>query len=242
MNIATLERTKDDLGTAPEAIPIVENNEPLVALTQTQRLVVNPIWQLQPRSIEGRMYRRHIAKNPEYKHIYVRQAVAKMLQKAAANLPANWRLVVVAGHRPLQVQQSLYDYVYTKVRTKNPELTDAAAATMTRLYVADPSRKSPGHCCGSAVDVNVLDIKTNKLIDFGSPINTDSKKSHIHNPRISKSAYENRLVLLEAMLKAGFSSLHSEWWHFSYGDQNWAAFYKQPRAIYGTSILPSYIV
>jgi D-alanyl-D-alanine dipeptidase len=234
MNKRLLEHTKDDLGIIPESIPIVENSEPLVALINSRRLGTQPIWRQSPRSIEGRMYKQYVREHPSYQHIYVRKTVAEMLQKAAKSLPSNWKLVVVAGHRPLEVQQSLYNYVYGKLRAKHPpKLADDAVATMTRMYVADPARKSPPHCCGSAVDVNVLDTKTNLLVDFGSPINTDSNKSHIHNPRIPATPYKNRLMLLSAMLDAGFSSLHSEWWHFSYGDQNWAAFYNHPTAIYG---------
>lgn len=231
MDARLLQRSKDDLGLAPESVPIAENNEPLVALVSSERLQVNPIWQAHPRSLEGRLYKRYIRENPEYNSIFVRSSVAKMLQKAASSLPGNWRLVVAAGHRPLGVQQALYDYVYSKLRSKYPKLSDEEVATTTRLYVADPSRKSPPHCCGSAVDVDVFDTQTNQLVDFGSPINTDSKKSHIYNAK--GQALKNRLTLLRAMLSAGFSSLHSEWWHFSYGDQNWAAFYNRPRAVYG---------
>ncbi len=233
MNKQLLERTKEDLGIAPESISIVENNEPLIALIDTARLDTQPIWRFSPRSIEGRMYKQYTLEHPAYTHIFLRKTVAEMLQKVASSLPSDWKLLVIAGHRPLGVQQSLYDYVYAKLRMQHPKLADDVVATMTRMYVADPSRKSPPHCCGSAVDVNVLDTKTNSLVDFGSPVNTDSKKSHIHHPKTSAAAYQNRLTLLRAMLNAGFSSLHSEWWHFSYGDQNWAAFYNRSNAIYG---------
>lgn len=233
INKRFFERTKDDLGDLPNTIPTAENGEPLVPLSETGKLCVRPIWKYGPFDDEAAMYQSYIKTNPRYNQIYVRKTVAKKLLYAAALLPKEWRLVVAAGHRPLQVQQNLYNQYRKVVANKNSSLTEDQIDALTRELVADPSRKPPGHCCGSAVDVNALNSKTGELVDFGSPINSDSPKSSLHNADVSKQAVMNRLILLEAMLKAGFSSLKSEWWHYSYGDQNWAAFYEKPQAIYG---------
>jgi zinc D-Ala-D-Ala dipeptidase len=233
INAQLLEHTKEDLGKLAEAVVTVENGEPLVAIAKTDRIGLTPIWEGDIVDAEFLAYKDYIKKYPSYTQIQVRKTVADMLNAAAGNLPKNWKLLVVAGHRPLEVQQTLYNDIRTQLRARNPELTDEEVDTMTRLYVADPSRKPPGHCCGAAVDVNVLDASMGLLVDFGSAINLDTDKSALHNNAIPKQAMQNRLILLEAMLDAGFSSLHSEWWHYSYGDQNWAAFYGKPQAMYG---------
>ena len=228
-----LERTEFDLGTLPESVPTKENDEPLVALVASDRLAMRPVWVEHPKSIEGKLYNDYIKMHPNYDGIYLRKTVAAMLESAALKLPRAWQLVVVAGHRPLQVQQALYDRVFNQFTAKYPDLSPDEIGTMTRLYVSDPTRKPSPHCCGSAVDIDAIDVETGRSIDFGTIINTSSKRSHIHDPHISEQARANRMLLLEAMIEAGFSSLHSEWWHFSYGDQNWAAFYELPSAIYG---------
>jgi D-alanyl-D-alanine dipeptidase len=54
---------------------------------------------------------------------------------------------------------------------------------------------------------------------------------------ISKTAQQNRMLLLEIMQAQGFINYPTEWWHFSYGDRYWA--YHQPvkQAIYGSANL-----
>jgi D-alanyl-D-alanine dipeptidase len=34
------------------------------------------------------------------------------------------------------------------------------------------------------------------------------------------------------MLGVGFAPFDGEWWHFSYGDKEWAAYYNKPNAVY----------
>jgi D-alanyl-D-alanine dipeptidase len=43
----------------------------------------------------------------------------------------------------------------------------------------------------------------------------------------------NRMALNLAMALAGFVPFWGEWWHYSYGDREWAAFCGLPDAIYG---------
>jgi D-alanyl-D-alanine dipeptidase len=35
------------------------------------------------------------------------------------------------------------------------------------------------------------------------------------------------------MTSVGFAPFDGEWWHFSYGDREWAYFYKKKNALYG---------
>jgi len=44
---------------------------------------------------------------------------------------------------------------------------------------------------------------------------------------------DNRRLLYKVMNDVGFLSYPGEWWHFSYGDQEWAANKKQPEALFG---------
>jgi D-alanyl-D-alanine dipeptidase len=123
--------------------------------------------------------------------------------------------------------------VKDELKNKHPNISEDELLSLTREYVSDINFKVPPHCSGAAVDIDVIDIQTGNYIDFGSKINEDSPISAIHSDLINKKQSENRLTLLSAMLKAGFAPLYSEWWHFSYGDQNWAAFYEEDLALYG---------
>ena len=41
----------------------------------------------------------------------------------------------------------------------------------------------------------------------------------------------NRRILYHAMIRAGFSNLPTEWWHFDYGNRFWS-FYRHAPAYY----------
>jgi len=43
----------------------------------------------------------------------------------------------------------------------------------------------------------------------------------------------NRRLLCHAMTEEGFAPNPTEWWHYSYGDQMWAALTKNSEAFYG---------
>jgi zinc D-Ala-D-Ala dipeptidase len=47
-----------------------------------------------------------------------------------------------------------------------------------------------------------------------------------------------RMLLVEAMLKVGFSNCRDEWWHYSYGDAGWAVRTGRKECAYGLAELP----
>ncbi len=114
----------------------------------------------------------------------------------------------------------------------HPQATGKEALEHARTYVSDPDITLPPHVCGAAMDLELCNAKTGELLDFGTRINDDNEKSFLHCPNLTKEQRGNRLVLLKAMLGAGFASCMSEWWHFSYGDQIWAWFYGEPNSLY----------
>ncbi|HVW23467.1 MAG TPA: M15 family metallopeptidase [Candidatus Saccharimonadales bacterium] len=228
-----LQQSKQPNSQSSPKFPNQELADPLVALKSTKHLKIDPIWRTQIDEFEGGLYSAYIAKHPAYNALFVRPEVAKKLHSAAQSLSANWQLIVRAGHRPLEVQQNLLKSLQADFLEHNPEARPEEALAHARQYVSDPTIMTPPHCSGAAVDVDVLDIKTGKLVDFGCPMNTASEKAHLHSQEINQAQYANRLILLKAMLQAGFASNFNEWWHYSYGDYQWARFYSQERMLYG---------
>ena len=74
--------------------------------------------------------------------------------------------------------------------------------------------KNSSHSRGSAVDLTLLDMKTGKEVDMGSPFDLFSKKSHPDCKDVTEEQYENRMTLRKSMLRNGFLPLECEWWHF----------------------------
>ena len=49
-------------------------------------------------------------------------------------------------------------------------------------------------------------------------------------------ALGNRRLLYHVMVSAGFTNYPDEWWHFDYGNQNWALMSGRKAAVYGRGV------
>ena len=67
---------------------------------------------------------------------------------------------------------------------------------------------------------------------MGTGFDAFSKKTNtVYYEGINNEIRNNRRLLYYTMIKAGFTNLPSEWWHYDYGDRFWAYYTKKP-AIY----------
>ena len=82
-------------------------------------------------------------------------------------------------------------------------------------YIASQS----SHSRGSAVDLTLLDMRTGKEVDMGSPFDLFSELSHPDSRAVTDEQYENRMFLQGAMTRNGFVPIDCEWWHFALGDE-----------------------
>lgn len=206
-------------------------DDPLVRVDTAGKVLVEPCWTDED-DWEGKRYQDYIAKHPEYDAVYVRSELASRLQAAANALDDRYRLVIRAGHRPIEVQRRILIDCANDYKADHPGISDKEALEHARDFVSDPDLTLPPHVCGAAVDVDVLDTATNKLLDFGSKINDDTERSYLYYPDLTEEQKKNRLMLVTVMLDAGMASCMPEWWHYSYGDQIWAWFYDKENSLY----------
>ena len=75
--------------------------------------------------------------------------------------------------------------------------------------------KMSSHSRGSAVDLTLLDMRTGREVDMGSPFDLFSELSHPDSRGVTEEQYENRMLLQKAMIRNGFQPIDCEWWHFS---------------------------
>ncbi|UAM99688.1 M15 family metallopeptidase [Polaribacter litorisediminis] len=78
-------------------------------------------------------------------------------------------------------------------------------------YIASKS----GHTRGSTIDLTIINLKTGKELDMGSPYDFFGVQSHPFYPKISKAQKENRMLLRKLMLQNNFKPYENEWWHFT---------------------------
>jgi zinc D-Ala-D-Ala dipeptidase len=209
----------------------INNQDPLVKIMSTDKILVAPNWTI-PGDFEGGMYADYISEHPEYDGIYVRSELLKRLEWAAKSFANPYQLVIRAGHRPIAVQKRLLKECAADYKRDHPDVSYEEALEHARIFVSDPDITLPPHVCGAAVDVELIDTSTGKYLDFGSTMNDDNERSFLYYPDLTKDQKANRLMLVTAMLDAGFASCMPEWWHFSYGDQVWAWFYGNKDSLY----------
>ena len=87
------------------------------------------------------------------------------------------------------------------------------------LFAKGYIAKQSSHSRGSAIDLTLLDMKTGKELDMGSPFDLFSTASHPDYRGISEEQYENRMLLQKVMMRNGFKPIDCEWWHFSLEDE-----------------------
>jgi D-alanyl-D-alanine dipeptidase len=166
--------------------------------------------------------------------IFVRQALAARLllvNKKLGQLIPGYRLKVVYGYRNYIVQQK---YFLTKKKEIAPIfnlVNENKIIARTHSLVAEPN--VAGHPVGGAVDLTIVD-RNKKELDMGTGIADykDVKKIKTFAQSITKTQLKNRKLLLDLMLAQGFAPFLGEWWHFSYGDKEWAYFYGRKKSLY----------
>ncbi len=84
-----------------------------------------------------------------------------------------------------------------------------------RGYIA----KLSSHSRGSTVDLTLLDMRTGKELDMGSPFDLFSEISHPDHRGVTEEQYNNRMLLQRVMIRHGFTPISCEWWHFTLADE-----------------------
>ena len=83
------------------------------------------------------------------------------------------------------------------------------------LFAKGYIAKQSSHSRGSTVDLTLLDMRTGKELDMGSPFDLFSPISHPDCRDITEEQYENRMCLQRVMVRNGFIPMDCEWWHFT---------------------------
>jgi D-alanyl-D-alanine dipeptidase len=170
---------------------------------------------------------------------YLREGVLQQLIIAQNFLQQKYpqrKILIFDAYRPVEVQQFMVDYNFRETAKSQgyslPLLSEEKKAEiLAQVYQfwAVPSHDRatpPPHSTGAALDITLVD-ENNQIIEMGSPIDEISPRSypnHFANssePR-EKQYHQNRELLKEIMVEAGFQQHPNEWWHFCFGDQMWA--------------------
>lgn len=158
--------------------------------------------------------------------VLLRSAVVERLGVAERQLPPGFSLAIIDGWRSLDTQRALLRHY------------GAESDERLKPYVAsaDDADMAAPHTTGGAVDLT-LSID-NVCLGLGSDFDEFEPNAHFDAFADGLLALSPagllRRVLYRALLQAGFAPYPEEWWHWSFGDQRWAAQYGKHRALFGT--------
>ncbi|MFA5753774.1 MAG: M15 family metallopeptidase [Patescibacteria group bacterium] len=166
--------------------------------------------------------------------IFVRLSVAERLFLAACRLEAlrpGYQLKIVYGYRHPNIQKKYFQAKKAELHRNFPMISGVDLIELTHSFVAEPS--VAGHPTGGAIDLTIINNQGQDL-KMGTEIAdySDPEKIRTFCKKISKRQAANRRLLLGLMLDQGFAPFFGEWWHFSYGDIEWAFFNSQKNSLY----------
>ena len=205
-----------------------------------ERLSVRP-WENQEIMVKANQYSSTIVMAPALSDmdyitgsdIYVRETVAKMLALANEKLrTAGFNLIVGYGYRAPSVQEKYWEEAKKQVQEEHPDWTDMEAIEdEADKRAADP--QVAGHVTGGCVDVTVgrgvapLDMGV-PLCDFTAGL----RRIKTFGEGLTTEEMSNRMILYQVMTEAGFMPFFGEYWHFMYGDREWAYFSGTDESLY----------
>jgi D-alanyl-D-alanine dipeptidase len=225
--------------TAPDKV-IQESNLLLrTVATRAQRLSVNAADNGEP-LVKANAYDQSIMIRPGMPDmqeitgddIYVRDTVAGMLAVANGKLrAAGFNLIVGYGYRAPSVQEKYWDASIAKVGREHPDWAQQRIEDAADAYAADP--RVAGHITGGCVDVTIGRGET--PLDMGAEMDDITAPAALirtFGDKLTAEQMSNRMLLCQVMTEAGFMPFFGEFWHFMYGDREWAFLSGLPTSLY----------
>ena len=123
------------------------------------------------------------------------KTVKAMLNANMEFMKKGYKIKIFDCYRPLDIQKRMWKIV------PNPD------------YVANP-KKGSIHNRGGAVDITLVDAN-GKELDMGTSFDFFGIEASHNYQNLSQQIKDNRELLKTTMIKNGFNSLDSEWWHYN---------------------------
>ncbi|HET7084055.1 MAG TPA: M15 family metallopeptidase [Rhizomicrobium sp.] len=234
-----------------------------IPLARDNRLFGETVVEARAAGLKGEnFYAGH--RNPPYwgpvegatEKLWLRRSVAEKLARVNARAAAGGlELFLLDAWRPRSVQAYFHDvWMPRELRRRNPGLEGAALTEEVERYWAAPSDSpdSPApHATAAAVDLTLCwkdgRWQNGEALWMGSLFDDVTELAHrdrFENLRAEnfsfsdREARANRRLLHWLMTEEGFAGHPDEWWHFSWGDQMWAALTGAAAAHYGLASIP----
>ncbi|MBP5352831.1 MAG: M15 family metallopeptidase [Alphaproteobacteria bacterium] len=148
---------------------------------------------------------------------YMTKEALSALANAAADLRAKgYRILVWDAYRPQKAVDNFVAWINDPINDGDksfyPDLLKSNL--LEGNYIAAKS----GHTRGSTIDLTIIK-KDGSFVDMGGTFDLFSEVSHPDYQNLTEEQKNNRKILHDAMINAGFEAIDSEWWHFTLKDE-----------------------
>ena len=151
----------------------------------------------------------------------LRSIIVKKLDIASSLLPLGYKFKIFETYRSLEKQKLFWEKELIKLRQQYPNWSQEKLEEKANDGIANPYKIGSGHQTGAALDLTIC--KDGKELDMGTPyLDTNNSKTPTLSQGLSEQQIKNRSLLYFLMSVAGLVNYPLEWWHYSYGEQEWA--------------------
>ena len=119
----------------------------------------------------------------------------KLIEANKELMQKGFRIKIWDAYRPLSAQKLMWDIM------------------PVHDFVADPNKGGSIHNGGFAVDVTLVDIDGREL-EMPTEFDDFSEKASRKSTMMTEIAAKNLSLLTDAMVRHGFKTINSEWWHY----------------------------
>ena len=143
---------------------------------------------------------------------YLTKEALSALKKVAEDLRSQgYRLLIWDSYRPQKAVNNFVKWVNDPndpgEKSFYPNLDKSV---LLDGYIAAKS----GHSRGSTIDLSIVH-KDGSCVDMGGTFDLLDEVSHPDYKKLTEQQKKNRKILRDAMIKAGFKGITTEWWHYT---------------------------
>ncbi len=119
----------------------------------------------------------------------------KLIEANREFLQKGLRIKIWDAYRPLSAQKLMWDIM------------------PVHSFVADPYNGGSIHNSGFAVDVTLVDME-GREIEMPTVFDDFSEKASRKSSAMTETAAKNLALLTDVLVRHGFKTINSEWWHY----------------------------
>lgn len=141
------------------------------------------------------------------------QALARVQSEA---LRRGFSIKVFDAYRPVKAVTFFQEWAQRE--EDRPELKEIYYPKFSRIELFEQGfiAKQSSHSRGSAIDLTLFDLKTNRDLDMGTAFDYFDVSSNTDHSGLTAGQRKNRQLLISLMEAQGFKNYPGEWWHFSF--------------------------